>query len=103
MTTKNEHDTRQRESRIPTFATRDEEAAFWDTHDLSDYWDELQPVQLNVAKNLSRGITIRFDAETLRALRQHAHEKGIGPTTLARTWILERLQGITSSHAKEGK
>lgn len=76
------------------FANREEEAAFWDSHDVSEYWDELQPVKLKVAKNLSKGITIRFDAETLEKLRQRAHEKGIGPTTLARMWILEHLQGL---------
>jgi predicted DNA binding CopG/RHH family protein len=94
MTTKNEYYTKKRKSRIPTFANREEEAAFWDSHDISDYWDELQPVKLKVAKNLSKGITIRFDAETLEKLRQRAHEKGIGPTTLARMWILEHLQGL---------
>jgi predicted DNA binding CopG/RHH family protein len=65
---------------------------FWDTHDVSDYWDELKPVKLRVSKNLSKGITIRLDEETLETLRQQAHKKGIGPTTLARMWILERLQ-----------
>ena len=27
-------------------------------------------------------------------LNVRAHEKGIGPTTLARMWILEHLQGV---------
>ena len=30
--------------RIPDFATRAEEAAWWDTHDITDYLDELEPV-----------------------------------------------------------
>ena len=93
MTTKNEHYIKNEERRIPTFANREEEAAFWDNHDLSDYWDELKPVKLKVAKNLSKGITIRFDAETLKELRRLAQEKGVGPSTLARMWILERLRG----------
>jgi len=42
---------------IPQFASREEEADFWDTHDMSDYWSELEPVKLKVAKNLSKGIT----------------------------------------------
>jgi hypothetical protein len=44
------------------------------------------------AQNLSAGITIRLDPRTLEKLRQEAHQRGIGPTTLARMWILERLQ-----------
>ncbi|HLZ69391.1 MAG TPA: CopG family antitoxin [Dehalococcoidia bacterium] len=78
--------------RIPAFASREEEAAFWDTHDVTDYLDELRPVKVHFARNLSEGITIRLDAETLATLREQAHKKGIGPTTLVRMWILERLE-----------
>ena len=77
---------------IPQFQTVEEEAEFWDTHDFTDYLDELKPVKVRFAKNLSEGITIRFDPETLRKLREEAKRKGMGPTTLARMWILERLQ-----------
>jgi predicted DNA binding CopG/RHH family protein len=77
---------------IPEFKSRREEAEFWDTHDLADYWDEFKPVKVRFAKNLSEGITIRFDPETLAKLREQARKKGMGPTTLARMWILEHLQ-----------
>jgi hypothetical protein len=30
-------------SQIPEFATREEEAEFWDSHDVTDYLDELKP------------------------------------------------------------
>ena len=36
-------------------------------------------------------LTIRISSETLAWLRQVAAEKEIGPSTLARIWILERL------------
>ena len=77
---------------IPEFKSRQEEAEFWDTHDLADYWDEFKPVKARFARNLSEGITIRFDPETLAKLREQARKKGMGPTTLARMWILEHLQ-----------
>jgi len=91
---------KKKESRIPQFASREEEAEFWDTHDITDYLDEMRPVKLEVAKNLSKGITLRFDEETLQELRQLAHERGIGPTTLVRMWILERLHGSSSSRTQ---
>src|SRR6266700_1728199 len=97
MTSKRENNPRDKERAIPKFASLEEEANFWDTHDMSDSWDTFEPVKLKVAKKLSRGITIRFDEETLRELREYAHERGIGPTTLARMWILERLQSIFHS------
>ncbi len=83
--------------RIPEFANREEEAAFWDAHDTTDFEGEFIPVQVRIASNLSHPLTIRLDPETLRELREHAHEKGIGPTTLARMWLLERLRTERSS------
>lgn len=72
-------------------ATRAELAEFWDTHSFADYWDELKPIKVRFAKNLSEGATIRFDTTTLTKLRKVASKKGMGPTTLARMWIMERL------------
>jgi hypothetical protein len=53
---------------------------------------EFKPVEVRFAKNLSEGLHIRLDEDTLRELRNEAREKGIGPTTLARMWILEQLR-----------
>lgn len=77
--------------RIPEFKSIQEEAEFWDKHDTTDYEDEFKPVKVRFAKNLSQGITVRLDPGTLGELRDLARSKGIGPTTLARMWILERL------------
>lgn len=85
-----------KKSRIPDFGSRDVEAKFWDTHDFTDFEDESEPVKVRFAKNLSDSINIRFDPETLRTLRALAKEKGMGPTTLARMWILEHLQELES-------
>jgi predicted DNA binding CopG/RHH family protein len=84
---------RQTRDPLPEFQSRQEMAEFWDTHDFTDYMDDFKPVKARVAKQLSEGITIRFDAETLTELREQAKEKGVGPTTLARMWVLERLRG----------
>lgn len=72
-------------------ASREEVARFWDTHSFVDYLGKLKPVKVRFAKNLSEGITIRFDEKTLSKLRKKAESKGIGPTTLARMWIRDRL------------
>ena len=81
----------QKKNRIPDFKSRQEMAQWWDTHDLADYQDEFKTVGAKFAKNLSEGITIRLDLNTLTKLRSKAHKKGLGPTTLARMWIMENL------------
>ena len=84
----------KKQTRIPTFNSPEEEAEFWDTHDTADFEDEFEPDNVRFATNLSQGITVRLTAETLETLRATARKKGIGPTTLARMWILERLEAI---------
>jgi predicted DNA binding CopG/RHH family protein len=79
-------------SRIPEFARIEEEAKFWDTHSTADYEDEFKPVRVRFGKRLSSGVTIRLDPDTLEQLRAVAQERGIGPTTLIRMWVLERLK-----------
>ncbi len=64
---------------------------------MADYQGEFKTVRMRVVNSLSEGITIRLDPETLVALRAVAKEKGIGPTTLARLWIRERLRGTGHS------
>ena len=51
--------TQEKREPIPEFASREEEARFWDTHDMADYWDEFKPVKVRFAKNLSEGLHIR--------------------------------------------
>ncbi len=89
----------KKQSQIPTFTSREEEAEFWDTHDTADFESEFERTTVRFAKNLSQGITVRFTAETLETLRATAHKKGIGPTTLTRMWILERLEAIDQGTA----
>ncbi len=80
-----------RKSRIPEFKTIEEEAEFWDTHDLTDYRDEFKPVQSQVADKLFDRVTIPIDADTLAQLDDLAREEELNATALARRWVLERL------------
>lgn len=81
-----------RKSRIPEFASREEEAEFWDTHDTTDFEDEFKPVPVRVARKLDARITIDLDHEAWQKLLSAAREKGISLITLAQTWIMERLK-----------
>ena len=63
-----------------------------------DAWedsDEVVPVE--VKKPLDKVIPVRLSAEKWEELRKEARELGIGPTTLARMWILERLRQKTKA------
>ncbi|MBI3744853.1 MAG: hypothetical protein HY261_11300 [Chloroflexi bacterium] len=70
---------------IPHFKSYEEEAEFWDTHDLTDYFT-FRPVRLE------KGVTVRLDSPTLNAVNRQARDKGIGPSTLIRMWVKERVK-----------
>lgn len=91
---------KQPKSRIPQFKTVEEEAEFWDTHSTAEFEDEFEEVQ-DVRFVVNRGrpkkaITVRVDQETLSILANQARAQGIGPSTLIRMWILERLHKGTA-------
>jgi hypothetical protein len=63
-----------------------------------DAWDEGdEVVPVEVKKPLDKVIPVRLSADKWEALRKEAGELGIGPTTLARMWILERLRQKTKA------
>ncbi len=65
-------------------------------------WDETdEVVQVEVKKPLDKVIPIRLSSEKWEELRREAHELGIGPTTLGRMWILERLRRARTSAAPQ--
>jgi hypothetical protein len=66
-----------------------------------DAWEETdEVVQVNVKKPMDKVIPVRLSSDKWEQLRKEARELGIGPTTLARMWILERLRERTKAQAK---
>jgi len=56
-------------------------------------WEEGdEVVQVEVKKPLDKVIPVRLSADKWEEIRREARELGVGPTTLARMWILERLR-----------
>lgn len=84
---------------IPAFTSYEEEANFWDTHSITDFTDETEPVNVRSTRGLSENVQVRFDTETDRKLDVLAHERGMKKATLIRTWVLERLHQDHNRHA----
>ena len=58
-----------------------------------DAWDEADTVvHMEVKKPLDKVIPVRLPSDKWEQIREEARELGVGPTTLARMWILERLR-----------
>ena len=78
---------------IPPFESIEEEAEFWDTHSVVDKIDKGTLVGFHYARKTG-SLTIRFQPEDIQRIREKALQLGVGPTTLARRWILERLKEL---------
>ncbi len=77
--------------RIPTFSSTEEEAAFWDTHDTSEFEGEFEPVELEISDPLLHSISMRFDGPTFKRLVAVAKQHGIGPVALAQRWVEQAI------------
>ena len=87
-----EADKQDERKRIPKFANLAEEAEFWDTHDIADYWHELKPVDLKFSENLAHGVVVRFSSDTLMKVYETAREQGITMDALIQQWVVDRLE-----------
>lgn len=74
-----------------------EEARWWDTHDLGDYWDEFKDVEIifDLEKPRDETLVVRLQKDFKRGLEKIAISKGLNVSTLARMWLIERLLQTT--------
>lgn len=75
----------------------DEEIAqFWETHSSADYWEELEPVAVEIVRPEKAVVALRLDKPLVEQVKAIAAAKGIGYTTLLRVWIKEKLLEATA-------
>lgn len=80
--------------RIPEFKTYIEEAKFWDTHDITDFETETKNVEIlfELDKPRSETLIVRLQKDFKERLEKVARRKGLNVSTLARMWLMEKLQ-----------
>jgi len=93
---KGEGSMKKKKSRIPKFKTLEEEAAFWDTHSFTDFEDELKDVEIvfDLKKPKSETLLVRLQKDMKDKLAGIAERRGLNVSTLARMWLLEKLQAV---------
>ena len=75
---------------IPKTDSIQELAHFWDTHDLTDFEDELEEVDEPVFE-LSAQLLVALAPDELETLNVLAQSRGISPENLIREWVLEHI------------
>lgn len=76
---------------IPETDSIREIARFWDTHDLTEFEDELESVIEPVFER-ETVVTVHLPSKDAEALRELAKSKGVDSADLVREWILQKVQ-----------
>jgi predicted DNA binding CopG/RHH family protein len=77
-------------SRIPDFPSEEEEARFWETHEL-DPRLMAASVHESDAKD-STTITLRFDPRMLSRIKRMARSRFLNYQSMMKQWLAERLE-----------
>jgi len=78
--------------KMPKIDSIEKLARFWDTHDLTDFEDQLEEVTDPVFHRDPEAVMqIRLQPKELEAVKQIAKTKGVGYTDLIREWVLEKI------------
>jgi predicted HicB family RNase H-like nuclease len=73
------------------FASYEEAAEFWDTHDTTDYSDTFETVVVE-AELKRRRYEVEIDEDLMRALTEQAQKRGIGVNQLVSEMLKEKIR-----------
>ena len=82
----------KKQSRVPEFESREEAAEFWDTHDFTDYLDDVKVISVKFSDVVDQAVIIRFDSDTFDKVNQFASERGVFPDALIHDWVVEGMK-----------
>lgn len=86
---------------IQPFKNLEEEAHFWNTHDVSAVFED-QKTPLSslplLESEKQEVMTVRLQASVKKRLKHIAQVKGINPSTLSRMWLIEKMREFDSRY-----
>jgi len=79
--------------KIPTFKNEDEERAFWDTADTSEYfdWSKAERVIFPNLKPSTESISLRLPSSLLARIKQLANKQDVPYQSLMKVFLSERV------------
>ena len=84
---------------MPRFKNEDEERDFWDTHDLTDYFDvsRAEEVIFPNLKPSTESISLRLPQYLLARIKELANAKDVPYQSLMKIFLAERVKQELSS------
>jgi len=81
----------QNKTSISKKSSYQEIGEFWNTHDLSEFWDQTKPVKFEVDIQTQR-MYYPIDSELSDYILELTRKRGISPETLINLWISEKIR-----------
>jgi hypothetical protein len=87
-----------KKSKLPKTDSIEKLAEFWDSHDLTDFEDELEEVDDPTSVRGARGnaIKVPLQPRETKAVERMAKAKGVSREDLVRKWVLQKIARHTS-------
>jgi predicted DNA binding CopG/RHH family protein len=77
--------------KIPQTDSIEELARFWDTHDLTDFEDQLEQATEPVFQRKTEAVVVPLYPQEVEAVKRIAESEGMEYSALIRGWVLEKL------------
>lgn len=85
-------------NKIPEFKSIQEEANFWDTHDITDFLDEIKPIKAVYTPSEKKEVmAIRMAPSLKKQIEEIARGYDISSSSLIRMWIVDRLRAMNEA------
>lgn len=84
-------------ARLPRTDSIDKLARFWDTHDLTDFEDQLEEISEPVFQRGRNAVEVPLAPDEIEAVEDVAKSEGSDLAALLRTWIVEKLNEIRTT------
>ena len=79
--------------KIPRTDSIEQLARFWDSHDLTEFKDELEEVREPVfERRPGKVVSLHLRPKEAAAVKRLAKARGVKEATLLREWVLEKLR-----------
>ncbi|CAN5567557.1 hypothetical protein BH09CHL1_BH09CHL1_30250 [soil metagenome] len=87
-------------SKIPEFASKEEEAEFWDAHDFTEFTDETEPVEIifggSIRGPIDQIVAFRLEPDERHELKRMADEAGESVSEFAHKLVSQQLRQKTA-------
>ena len=85
--------------KIPKFENEDQERAFWEEHDASEYidWSKAKQLPFPSLKPSTKTISVRLPESMLEDLKMLANKRDVPYQSLLKIFLAERIQQETAA------